>query len=329
VNATAPRITAAEVIAAAKALGFDDAAVVPADTALPDAEHVKDAVKEGRHGPLAWMAETLDQRVDLRVRLPWAKSVVVVVQSYYAGAHAEHVAELHGAAKVARYAWGHDYHNLLRRRLRKLRKTILDAAPPDAKCAPFLDVDAVLERAWAQAAGLGFIGKSAMFIHRELGTWTFLGGLATDVDLGPATRAPLAQQFTDLCGSCTACMDACPTHAITAPRTVDARRCLTTWNVEHADDARGDAPELVGHGWAVGCDVCQEACPWNRFAQHTTEPRLLPLAGHVAFAPDSAPTDVQGSPLARPGVDALPRLAARALTSPWLRPSKPQGETPP
>jgi epoxyqueuosine reductase len=294
------------VVERALALGFDDAAVVPAATVLRHADDVRRAVEQGRTEPFTWMKETVEQRVDLRVRYPWAQSVLVVVQSYFTGHHAEREPNLEGKAKVARYAWGHDYHNLLRRKLRKVRGALLEEAG-GGRCAPFLDVDAVLERAWAEAAGLGFIGKSALFIHRERGTWTFLGGLVTDLDLGPRTR----ELQTDLCGTCTACLDACPTQAIVAPFSVDARKCLVTWNVEEAEDPRGDA--LGGHGWAMGCDVCQEACPWNRFETRTLEPRLQPIAGHVAFSPDTAPKDTEGTPLARPGAEVLPRLAARAL----------------
>jgi epoxyqueuosine reductase len=189
-----------------------------------------------------------------------------------------------------------------------LRKALLDEAG-EGKCAPFNDVDAVFERAWAHAAGLGFSGKSAMLIHKGLGTWTFIGGLVTDLDLGPRRREPMA----DLCGSCTACLDACPTGAILEPRVVDARRCLVTWNVEEPEAPEGDAPDLVGHGWAVGCDACQEVCPWNRFRKRTTEERFLAKPGHVAFGPEDAPVDVEGTPMARPGKDALPKLAERAL----------------
>ncbi len=290
----------------AKAEGFDDAAVVPAGAPLADVDRVREAVEAGRMGPLDWMRETLEQRVDIKKRLPWARSVLVVIVSYDPG---DHPASDAGKAKVSRYAWGQDYHHVLRRKLRRLRKALL-AEGGGERCAPFNDVDAVLERAWAKAAGLGFIGKSAMLIHRDLGTWTFLGGLATDLDLGPATRAPVP----DLCGSCTACLDACPTRAIVRPRVVDARRCLVTWNVEAPDDPAGDAFE--GHGWAVGCDVCQEVCPWNRFRKPTREPRFLARPGHTAFSPEDAPDDVAGTPLARPGKEALPRLAARALRTP-------------
>lgn len=296
----------------ALAEGFDDAEVVAADTALEDAPRLVEAVESGRLAPFPWMAETLDQRVDLRRRLPWATSVLVVVQSYFTGHHADFVDEaaLAGKARVSRYAWGSDYHGFVRRRLRRLRRALLDHAG-GGRCAPFLDVDAVLERAWAKAAGLGFVGKSGLLIHRGLGTWTFLGGLATDLDLGPCTRAPV----TEACGTCTACLDACPTGAIGAPHVVDARRCLVTWNIEEAGDARGDAPDMTGHGWAAGCDVCQEVCPWNRFAKRTSEVRFLPRPGHVAFGPSDAPADVAGTPLARPGAEALPALAARALKS--------------
>jgi epoxyqueuosine reductase len=295
----------------AKELGFDDAAVVPADTALPDVERVRESVSAGRMGPLSWMSDTLDQRVDLRRRLPWAKSVLVALASYWAGDHEEHGGPLEGKAKVSRYAWGRDYHHVLRRKLRRLRKELLQRGHEGARCAPFNDVDAVLERAWAQVAGLGFIGKSAMLIHRGgLGSWTFIGGLVTDVDLGSRLRPLVA----DGCGSCTACLDACPTKAFLAPRVVDANRCLVTWNVEEPDAPQGDAAGMTGHGWAVGCDVCQEVCPWNNKLTSTTrELRFLPRAGHVAFAPDSAPTDIEGTPLARPGQAALPALATRAL----------------
>lgn len=302
-------------VSRAKELGFDDAAVVPADTPLPDVEHVRASVALGHMGPLSWMTNTLQQRLDLKQRLPWAKGVLVVLANYWAGDHDAHVPSLEGLAKVSRYAWGQDYHHVLRRKLRRLRKELIERSIPGTKCAPFNDVDAVLERAWAEAAGLGFIGKSAMLIHRNaqggpgLGTWTFIGGLVTDVDLGARTR-PLV---TDACGSCTACLDACPTQAIVSPRVVDARRCLVTWNVEEPSAAEGDAAGMTGHGWAVGCDVCQEVCPWNHKPTTTSEPRFLPRPGHVAFAPDSAPLDIEGTPLARPGKEALPALAARAL----------------
>jgi epoxyqueuosine reductase len=295
----------------ARRMGFDDAGLAPVTGPIADAAHFDDAVASGRMEPFRWLADTLDQRRDVRVRVAGARTVLVVVQSYFAGHHDEHASadELAHGARVARYAWGSDYHNVQRRKLRKLRARLLQKSAAAARVAPFGDVDAVADRAWAKAAGLGFTGKSGMFISRKLGTWTFLGGLITDLDLGATPALPP----TDLCGTCTACIDACPTAAITAPGVVDARRCLVTWNVEAVEDPRGDAADMRGHGWAVGCDVCQEVCPWNRFESPTTEPRLAARAGHVVLARDAALDDVAGTPLARPGREALPRLVARAL----------------
>lgn len=289
----------------AKAAGFDDVGICSADQEQPYRAELERAFADGRLDPLPWMTRTADQRLDPRVRMPKVRSVVVVVESYYNGSHADHV-DVDGAARVARYAWGQDYHHVMRRKLRRLRKWII-AKVPGATVAPFNDVDAVTERAWAVACGLGFIGKSGMFISRSLGTWTFLGGLLTDVDLFGEVGVPT--RISDGCGSCTRCLDACPTGAITAPMTVDARKCLTTWNVESAGDPAGDV--YAGSGWAIGCDVCQEVCPWNKFAVVTSEPRYAPR--HVVLRPDAVPDDVAGTPLARPGQQALAGLTARAL----------------
>jgi epoxyqueuosine reductase len=309
--------------AEARAIGFDDVGVCAADTTMPDRDHVAAAFDDGRFEVFPWMRGTKDQRLDVRVRMPKAKSVVVVVESYYNGDHSDVVddATLQRSAKVARYAWGQDYHHVLRRKLRRLRKWLL-AAAPGSTVAPFNDVDAVTERAWAVACGLGFSGKSGMFISPTLGTYTFLGGLLTDavlvdaaavdaavdVDAAAVEGAGLGARVGISCGSCTACLEACPTQAIVAPHVVDPLRCLTTWNVEEVDDPRGDA--FAGHGWAVGCDVCQEVCPWNKFAQPTREPRYAPRV--VAIDADDVPKDVSGTPLARPGQENLARLARRA-----------------
>ena len=298
-----------ELCAQARAAGFDDVGVCAAATPMPYRSEVDEALSSGRFDVFQWMQGTKDQRLDVRVRMPQAQSVVVVAQSYWQGDHSDHVddAALARAARVSRYAWGQDYHHVLRRKLRRLRKWLI-ARVPEAKVAPFNDVDAVSERAWAVAAGLGFIGKSGMFISPKLGTWTFLGGLITDVKLtNDDDDAP--PRVRHGCGSCTACLDACPTQAIGPAQVVDPLRCLTTWNVEEPNDVRGDA--FVGSGWAVGCDVCQEVCPWNKFAITTSEPGYRPR--HVVIDPEAPPPDVAGTPLARPGQENLARLARRAL----------------
>ncbi len=303
-----PDALTAALLKHATGLGFDDGAVVSADAPLRHTDEVRDAVAQGRHGPLEYLARALDARLDVRELVPTAKTVVVLVTSYYAGAHDEHGARP-GQAKVSRYAWGADYHNVMRRRLGKLRKMLLQHRP-GAQVAPFTDAKPVLERAWAEAAGLGFVGKSTMLIHRQLGTWTFLAGLITDVDLAPTSR-PVQ---TDHCGSCTRCLDACPTDAFEAPFVLDAARCLSTWTVEAPLDAEAEQSHLLGHGWALGCDVCQEVCPWNRFQTETRDDRFRPRAGHVAFGPDEVPEDLAGTPLARAQEAGLRASVRRALS---------------
>ncbi len=306
----------AAVVKAATDAGFNDVGVCSATIEQPYRAELAAAFDDGRLDPFPWMTRTKDQRLDPRVRMPRVKSVVVVVESYFVGHHAQQPAaalDVDGGsgdagAKVARYAWGSDYHHVMRRKLRKLRSFLL-ARAPGATVAPFNDVDAVTERAWAVACGLGFIGKSGMFISRKLGTWTFLGGLLTDLDL--VADAPAPARVKDGCGSCTRCLDACPTGAIIAPMTVDARRCLTTWNVE--SPLAPEAEAFAGSGWAVGCDVCQEVCPWNKFETVSSEPRYA--AKHTHLRPGAMPDDVAGTPLARPGAEQLPLLTTRALSA--------------
>ncbi len=306
----------------ARAAGFVDVGICSVDVGQPFHDELARAFDDGRLDPFPWMTRTRDQRLDPRVRMPKVKSVVVVLERYFTGHHAEHPQD-GPAGKVARYAWGQDYHHVMRRKLRRLRKWLLQRAP-QATVAPFNDVDAVTERAWAVACGLGFIGKSGMFISRKEGTYTFLGGLLTDLDL--VDGAPPPPRVQDGCGQCTRCLDACPTGAIVAPFTVDARRCLTTWSVESPTAPEGEA--FAGSGWAVGCDVCQEVCPWNKFAQPTTEPRYAPR--HTHLSPDAAPDDVDGTPLARPGRENLVALARRSLAPPaaTLRSVASKGRTP-
>lgn len=300
----------------ARRCGFDDAAMVRADLGTPRAAEVRELAAAGRFDALPWLRDSVPDRVDLSQAYPGARTVVVVLQRYFTGHHEDHASgtELRHGAKVSRYAWGGDYHGLMRKRLRKLRKRLLQEVSPAPEVWIFNDQDAVLERAWAEAAGLGFVGKSGLLISRAHGTWTFLGGLITDLDL--CAPAPLPPH--DLCGSCTRCLDACPTGAIVAPGQVDVAACLTTWNIEHTE---GGEELLAGRGWAAGCDVCQEVCPWNRFAEPTAEPRYQPRVGHVVLTPGALPSDLEGTPLARPGPEGLARAVTLALHRPIDRES--------
>lgn len=158
----------------------------------------------------------------------------------------------------------------------------------------FNDAGPFLERSWAYKAGLGFIGKSAMFIHRDFGTWTFLGGFATDLKLTPSKP----YQGPD-CGTCTRCLDACPSKAIIAPHVVDTNKCISTWTIERTlhPEAIEKAPRE--HIWGFGCDICQEVCPWSKFEQVSNELRFQPVAGRVFLNEETLNQDLRGSPLHR------------------------------
>lgn len=274
----------------ALSLGFDDIGIAKADDYTPFANEFLNAKNEGRLGPLDYLYNLAEIRTNIREQMPDVKSVLIVVKNYYTGDHppnSEH------SPKIARYAWGQDYHQWFKKRLKQLANTLLKDRP-DHFARPFNDTGPFLERAWAFKAGLGFIGKSTMFIHRGFGTWTLLGGIATSVDLEPDP----AYQGPD-CGSCTRCMDSCPTSAIVKPHQLDANKCIATWTIERSLDPRALSSSPRNHTWAFGCDICQEVCPWNKFQVKTYEPRFIPVPGRVIFSEMTLKQDLRGSALNR------------------------------
>jgi epoxyqueuosine reductase len=280
-----------KVKAFALSLGFDDVGVASALGELPYTDQVKKAHENGRFGPLDYLSRTLDARLSLKSIFPDAETVVVVVKNYYTG---DFGPEADNKAKIARYAWGKDYHQWFKKKLKAFNPFLIAQTNHPVKVWVFNDTGPFLERAWAFKSGLGFIGKSAMFIHRNWGTWTLLGGFATDLFLPPDD----AYQGPD-CGSCTKCIDACPTKAIVAEKTVDASKCISTWTIERPlhEKAYEQAPRH--HSWGFGCDVCQEVCPWNKFQKVTNEERFSPKKGRVFFTSETFTEDLRGSPLYR------------------------------
>ncbi len=242
-------------------LGFDAVGFAKAGKPDPE-ERLKAWLERGFAGTMNYMSDTLDKRTDLELIMPGAKSVVALSMSYY---HPEQ--DTSGPLKVSRYAQGDDYHGLIRRRIRKLRKLILELVP-EAAVKPTIDTSPILEREWAARAGIAWIGKSTMAIHPRLGTYTFLATLVTTADFVYDKPLP------DRCGTCTACLDSCPTDAFVGPKDLDATKCITYWTVEHWQAFTEKTPEL--HGWVAGCDRCQEVCPWNKFSQTTQVERLHP-----------------------------------------------------
>jgi epoxyqueuosine reductase len=234
----------------AEALGFDACGVARAGRLERDGATLERWIAAGHHASMSWLASEPEKRSDPRALLPGCRSVVVVAMDYFSDAPARE-----GLARVARYATGRDYHKVLGRRARELAAWI--DATTGATSRAFVDTGPVLERAWAEASGVGWIGKNANLLTRDRGSWLLLGCVLTtepfDPDPGP---------HAEFCGTCTACLDACPTRAIVEPGIVDANRCISYWTIEH----RGSVPEerREGNGdWIFGCDVCQDVCPWN------------------------------------------------------------------
>lgn len=278
----------------ALSLGFDDVGFAAVDDDLPFTKEVATAALEGRFGPIDYLHKNLETRLNVRAQFPEAKSAIVVVKNYYTGDHVDYSEKASNLPKIARYAWGKDYHQWFKKKLGLLRSFLETQNDHSIKVWAFNDTAPVLERAWAFKAGLGFLGKSGMFIHRRFGTWTLLGGMFTDLIIQP--NEPY--QGPD-CGSCTRCIDACPPKAIIRPKMVDANKCISTWTIERPlhPEAFSKAPR--NHQWAFGCDICQEVCPWNKFETKTDEPRFAPLPGRIFLAPETFQQDLRGSPLYR------------------------------
>ena len=272
---------AAAVKGEAARLGFDAVAIGPA-TPAPHGAAFERWLDDGCAGTMDYLARTRRERLDPGLLLPGARAAVAVALSYEPGASApcEDGTAAFTGMRVARYAGDRDYHDVIRPRLGALARFIESAAGPGVKSRVAVDTSAVLERDLAARAGLGWFGKNTNLLTPSLGSWFFIGTVLTTAE--PA----LDDEVADRCGTCTACLDACPTAAFTAPYVLDARRCISYLTIEH----RGDVDEALRPSmgaWGFGCDVCQEVCPWNRKAVTTREPAF-------ASPPRLAPPELLG-----------------------------------
>lgn len=250
----------------AKALGFDALGIARADALSSHRALLEEWLREGRHGRMGYMANHFEKRLDPRVLMPGARSVLVLALNYFPA-----LTQPPGCSyRVARYAYGKDYHHVLRDRLHLLARALEDIAGSHT-CRVFTDSGPVLEKAWAERAGLGSVGKNTCLIIPRKGSHYFLGEIITTLELKP--DEPFRK---DLCGSCRRCMDACPTRAITAPGRLDARRCLSYLTIELKDKIPAEFRKKTG-GWIFGCDICQEVCPHNRHATASSDDALRAL----------------------------------------------------
>ena len=248
---------AAGVKARARELGFEVCGVTSADPSR-HAAFYREWIAEGKAGEMSWLGREPERRTDPRVVLPGARSVIVAGLNYWQP-------QPKGRGRIARYALGEDYHAIL---LEKLAAFAADLEESGAQARVYTDTGPVLEKPLAERAGIGWQGKSTMLIHPKLGPWLFLGEIITTLELEP--DAPQR----DHCGSCSRCITACPTGAITAPYQLDARRCIAYLTIELKGSIPVELRPLIGDR-IYGCDECLEVCPWNRFAQRTRETRFL------------------------------------------------------
>ena len=296
----------------ARAEGFA-AMGICAPEAVPEAAGRLAAFLEaGRHGQMEWMAERVAWRGNAAALWPEARSVIMLAECYGPELDPLAVLEQRDRGAVSVYAQGRDYHDLVKRRLKRLGRWLLDQAETGAQIKVFVDTAPVMEKPLAQAAGLGWQGKHTNLLSRGLGNWFFLGAIFTTLDL------PRDAPEVSHCGSCTACLDICPTRAFPAPYQLDARRCISYLTIEHRGPVEPDLRSLMGNR-IYGCDDCLAICPWNKFAQAATEIGYQPRVGAPELAELAALDDAgfrarfAGSPIKRIGRDRFVRNVLYAI----------------
>jgi epoxyqueuosine reductase len=255
----------------ARELGFHKARIVRAEALSPERERLREWLQRDYQGEMSWMARDPQQRTDPRRLFPAARSVVVVALNYYTP-H-QHSADP-ATGKVSRYAWGDDYHEVLGEKLCDLLKWIKEQWP-EAQGKMCVDIQPTMDKAWAVRAGLGWIGKHTNLITQEYGSWVFLGELLLNLELEYDD-----EEIADQCGTCTLCIDTCPTGAIVEPYVLDSNLCISHATIEsRAPQMREDVASHL-EGWVYGCDICQDVCPWNQMTPPTDESRFEPRDGN-------------------------------------------------
>lgn len=300
----------------ARGLGFSKLGIARVEPLSEEKVRLQEWLNRGYHASMAWMARDPEKRSDVRRIVPNAQSVVSLATNYFTpAAHSQDPS----VGKISRYAWGDDYHLLLTPRIQELVRCI-KSERPDTVAAFYVDTGPVMDKAWAVRAGIGWLGKHTNIITKEYGSWVFLGEIILDQEL--VYDEPMA----DFCGSCTACIDACPTGAIVEPYVLDSNRCISYLTIEH----RGAVPdELTSKldNWIFGCDICQDVCPWNRFQQPTEEHAFEPRGRNISpdleslrtISPDEFSERFKHSPVKRTKREGLTRNVNAVIASQKVR----------
>ena len=254
------------IIAEAEKIGFDACGIAQAKPLEKEAAKMEQWLEAEHEGEMGYLARNREKRYDPRLLVEGTKSIVTVLYNYFPK---QKLAE-DDNFKIAKYAYGADYHEVLKKRMRQLLERIEAQTGKLEGVRVFVDSAPILDRAWAVRCGLGFIGKNTTLIHPKKGSFFFIGHLFLPVELDE-TGTPLSNR----CGRCTKCIDACPTGALEAPFHIDARKCISYLTIEYKGDLSGHDPEKF-QNWIYGCDICQDVCPYNRFSLPNMEPEFQP-----------------------------------------------------
>lgn len=305
-------VTPSDIKAKAAEVGFDLCGIARADE-HPKLARLAEWVAQGRAGEMSYLADSLEERANVRHTLRSARSVISVAVVYNTDTPDSQGTLTPGEVAVARYARGDDYHLVVRERLRSMLRWLADESGPGLEAITCVDDGPIQERVYAEAAGLGWIGKNTCVINAGLGSWLLLGEIVTNLDLVPDTPP------VDQCGTCTRCLDACPTGAIVAPYDLDATRCIAYLTIEVRGAVASEWRDRLGHH-IFGCDICQDVCPWNRKAAPSADPAWAPRAGMAGLrlidacelSDEAWIARLKGSALKRAGLHRLRRSMAYA-----------------
>lgn len=248
------------------ALGFDQCGIAPAVKLTEEAKRLENWLKNGYQGTMAYMENHFELRIDPTRLVPGARSVITLLKNYFTESKQQPE-----APRISKYAYGKDYHVVIKKQLSQFLERIREKTG-EFNGRGFVDSAPVLERSWAQRSGLGWVGKNGNLISRGSGSFFFIATLITDLDL--EYDDPFAR---DYCGTCTRCIDACPTDAILPEKVVDGSRCISYFTIELKDQLIPEAMKNRFENWMFGCDTCQDVCPWNRFSKPHREPGFIPI----------------------------------------------------
>ena len=260
-----PQKLTAVLKSAAKDLGFDSVGVSRAGFLEEDAPRLENWLNQNHNGNMSFMADHFDKRLDPTKLIDGAKSVISFTLNYFPEE------ELEGNLKIAKYAYGKDYHNVIKKKLRKLISSLKEAGG-DFNGRVFVDSAPIMERSWAVKSGLGWMGKNNLLINKDRGSFFLLAEIICDYEF------EYDQPVTDHCGTCTACIDACPTDALKSPYDLDGSKCISYYTIELKDNLPSDMKGKFDN-WAFGCDICQDVCPWNRKSTPHSTTKFLPNEG--------------------------------------------------